>query len=182
MKHRASWNIPNEELCIELIRMMGITAEEQHLLGTLQEAARAVAPALSQAFYERLLNHTYTEEYLRDAMLEHLHTTLQTWFIELFSGTYDQDYTRRRLRIGQVHVERGIPLRYPLAMLDVITISGMQVAAQSAQPEAAQTAFRKVFALDIAIFNQAYENYQLKQLADLVGGEALARLLLAGGG
>jgi hypothetical protein len=34
--------------------------------------------------------------------------------------------------------------------------------------------------LDIAVFNQAYEDRQLEHLADLVGGERLARRLLTG--
>jgi hypothetical protein len=65
-------------------------------------------------------------------------------------------------------------------MLDVIMSFGEQVTQQSAQPEAALVAFRKVFALDVAVFNQAYETSQLEHLADLVGGERLARLLLTG--
>jgi hypothetical protein len=57
---------------------------------------------------------------------------------------------------------------------------GEQVARQSNQPEAALTAFHKVLALDVAIFNQAYEDNQLRHLAELVGGERLARRLLTG--
>lgn len=38
-----------------------------------------------------------------------------------------------------------------------------------------------MLALDVAIFNQAYEDYQLRHLAELVGGERLARRLLTEG-
>lgn len=181
-QNRSSWKVPDEQLCEELMILMNISAEEQQLLCELQEQARAIAPVLSTAFYGRLTNHVYTDEYLKESMIEHLHTTLQTWFIELFSGVYDTDYTRRRLKIGKVHVERGIPVRYPLAMMDVIVTYGLQVAQQSVQPDLARQAFRKVVSLDLAVFNQAYENHQLRHLADLVGGEPLARILLAGRG
>ena len=66
-------------------------------------------------------------------------------------------------------------------MLDVIMPYGEQTAAKSPQPEVAIRAFRKVLALDVALFNQAYENNQLHHLSDLVGGERLALLLLTGG-
>lgn len=33
--------------------------------------------------------------------------------------------------------------------------------------------------LDVGIFNQSYEDNQLHHLADLVGGERIARLLLS---
>jgi hypothetical protein len=65
-------------------------------------------------------------------------------------------------------------------MLDVVMPFGEQVARTSPEPERATAAFRKVLALDVAIFNQAYEHEQLKHLADLVGGERLARRLLTG--
>jgi hypothetical protein len=42
----------------------------------------------------------------------------------------------------------------------------------------AASAFRKLATLDIAIFNQAYENTQLAHLAEMVGNERLARRLL----
>ena len=65
-------------------------------------------------------------------------------------------------------------------MIDVIMQHGEEVVAESADPEKAKDAFQKVMSLDIAVFNQAYEDRQLEHLADLVGGERLARRLLQG--
>ncbi|HAT77370.1 MAG TPA: Globin-coupled histidine kinase, partial [Flavobacterium sp.] len=83
---------------------------------------------------------------------------------------------RRRLKIGQVHVRIGLPVRYPLAMIDVILAVGKKVTAQN--PDA-QAAFHKLLALDMAIFNQAYEDTQLKHLVHMVGNERLARRMLS---
>ena len=82
--------------------------------------------------------------------------------------------------IGKVHVKIGLPVRYPIAMLDVIMNHGEVVARKSSDPDTAVAAFRKLVGLDLAIFNQAYEDNQLLHLAELVGGERLARLLLTG--
>ncbi|PMP83730.1 MAG: Globin-coupled histidine kinase, partial [Roseiflexus castenholzii] len=49
-----------------------------------------------------------------------------------------------------------------------------------AHPDAAATAVRKVLALDVAVFNQAYEDRQIQALAEMVGNERLARRLLSG--
>jgi hypothetical protein len=65
-------------------------------------------------------------------------------------------------------------------MIDVVMEHGEEVADQSDRPEQAKDAFQKVMSLDIAVFNQAYEDKQLEHLADLVGGEKLARRLLTG--
>jgi hypothetical protein len=65
-------------------------------------------------------------------------------------------------------------------MIDIVSEHGEAIAETSDDPDAAKAAFRKVLALDVAIFNQAYEDNQLKHLSDLVGGERLARRLLMG--
>jgi hypothetical protein len=124
-----------------------------------------------------LLSHENTAEYL-DGKVDHLRTTLENWFVQLFSGRYDADYVRGRLQIGKTHVRIGLPVRYPLAMLDMLIEFGERVAAQCADSELVARAFRKVAALDIAIFNQAYENTQLDHLSEMVGNERLARRLL----
>lgn len=178
---RKSWQVKDSELLSELVTLMGVSAEEQALLGSVSDKAKAVAPDMTKAFYERLLKHQHTEEYLQGLSTERMHGMLGDWFTQLFSGTYDEAYAQQRMNIGQIHVRIGLPVRYPLAMLDVIIPFGEQVAQQSANPEQAVVAFRKLLALDVAVFNQAYENNQLKHLSELVGGERLARLLLAGG-
>lgn len=181
-QNRASWLIRQEAILDELMALLAITPAEQALLAQLHSKAVEVAPTMTREFYERLFAHNETAEYLKDAAMDRLHAMVGTWFEELFSGVYDETYTRKRLKIGQIHVRVGLPVRYPLAMLDIIGRYGELVARQSEQPDHAVEAFRKVLALDIAVFNQAYEDNQLHHLADLVGGERLARLLLTGQG
>jgi hypothetical protein len=181
-KDRASWQIKDEAILPELVSLMGISSAEAQLLGNLSAQARATAPKMTEAFYQRLLAYENTAEYFEGISSDRMHSMLGTWFEQLFDGVYDETYARRRMLIGQIHVQIGLPLRYPLAMMDVIMQFGEDVAQQSSEPEAALVAFRKVLALDVAIFNQAYEDNQIKHLSELVGGERLARLLLAGGG
>lgn len=177
MEDRISWQIKDEAILDDLMTLMNLTAEEREALATVKEQALADAPQMVDAFYERLLAHPHTAEYLA-GQVEHLRSTLENWFVQLFAGEYGQDYVQSRLKIGRVHVRIGLPVRYPLAMMDVMLSFGEQVAAHSAQADLALTAFRKLLALDIAIFNQAYENTQLQHLAETVGNERLARRLL----
>lgn len=177
---RTSWDVKGEAVLTELLTLIGLSEAECGLLGALGAAACAEAPRLTEAFYARLLAHANTAEYLQHAPMERLHGMVAQWFTELFSGVYDSAYVRRRLKIGAVHVQIGLPVRYPLAMLDVVLPAGEAVARQSPAPEQALAAFRKLLALDVAVFNQAYEDNQLAHLSDLVGGERLARRLLAG--
>jgi hypothetical protein len=177
---RASWKVKGEDILHELVSMMNITAEEMTLLGGLSAQARQVAPEMTEAFYERLFKHQNTSEYFEGVLMERLHSMVADWFVELFNGNYDTAYAQKRLGIGKIHVQIGLPVRYPLAMLDVVLPFGERIVQQSPKPAVAATGFRKVLALDVAIFNQAYEDSQLHHLSELIGGESLARLLMSG--
>lgn len=177
---RSSWQIKDEAALDELLALLAVTPAECALLRELRESAAAIAPQMTATFYARLFAHENTAEYLQGVSMDRLHSMVAQWFTELFSGSYDHDYARRRINIGAIHVRIGLPVRYPLAMIDVVMAYGEQLVAASSNPAAAAPALRKVLALDVAIFNQAYEDNQLKHLTELVGGERLARRLLAG--
>ncbi len=177
MNDRKSWQVKNEAILDDLVALMDLTAQDKSFMTALQPQAQEIAPALSEAFYTRLLAHPATAEYVSEH-IEDRKQALQGWFLELFGGEYGQAYVQSRLAIGQVHVRIGLPVRYPLAMMDVILEFGEKVTAQSSQSLQAATAFRKLLALDVAIFNQSYEDAQLEHLAEMVGNERLARRLL----
>ncbi len=177
---RSSWAIKDEAVLTELVSLMDLSPTDTALLKDLHPRARSVAPQMAQAFYTRLLARSETSEYFVGKSMAALHGTISDWFVDLFSGTYNAEYARKRLQIGLVHVKIGLPVRYPLAMMDVILEYGQQIVEHSGNPAQALRAFHKVLALDIAIFNQAYEDNQLKHLAELVGGERLARIVLTG--
>jgi hypothetical protein len=180
MEERKSWSVKGEAIQQDLLELVHLEDSEKALLVAMQDAASAQAPIMVKAFYERLFAHDNTKEYFEGASMERLQTMIADWFTELFSGDYDTSYVKKRIEIGEIHVRIGLPVRYPLAMLDIISQHGLEVTATSDDPEAAKAAFLKVLSLDVAIFNQAYENNQLHHLAELVGGERLARLLLSG--
>ncbi|MBE7470095.1 MAG: Globin-coupled histidine kinase [Anaerolineales bacterium] len=175
MNDRKSWEIKDEAILADLVALMGLTDEEKSAMAACKSAAEAQADPMIEAFYQRLLNQDITAEFL-EGMVEHLRSTLKNWFITLFSGEYDEAYVKSRLAIGKTHVRIGLPVRYPLAMMDILMEHGEKVA--NSQGETAVKAFRKLAALDIAIFNQAYEDTHLNHLAELVGNERLARRLL----
>lgn len=174
MDEKLSWAIKDEAVLKDLVTLMNFSDDEKTALAALKDKAQASTDALADDFYGRLLTHAPTAEYL-EGMVDHLKEKLGNWFVDLFSGSYDETYVRSRLQIGKTHVRIGLPVRYPLATMDVMLKHGHAVVGDDPQ---AQAAFTKLLALDIAIFNQAYEDTQLKHLAEMVGNERLARRLL----
>jgi len=177
MDDRKSWDVKGEAILDDLVTLMGLTDAERSTLAASKGQAEALASQMVDAFYARLLAYANTSEYL-DGKADGLRGTLQNWFVQLFSGDYGKDYVNSHLAIGRMHLRTGLPDRYPLAMMDVILGFGAQLIIQSQQPERATKTFCKLLALDIAIFNQAYEDVKLKHLAETVGNESLARRVL----
>ncbi|WP_261665109.1 protoglobin domain-containing protein [Deinococcus sp. Marseille-Q6407] len=177
---RKSWEIKDTAVAAELIDLMNLTEQDRRVLQALQGAAEHEAVQLADDFYARAQSHEPTSQYFEGVDVDHLHRTLQDWFRGLFAGQYDAAYAQKRMRIGEIHVKIGLPVRYPLAMLDLIQKHGEVVASSSDETQQALDAFRKILALDIAVFNQAYEDNQLKHLGELMGSERLARRLLQG--
>jgi len=174
MEDRKSWLVKDEAVLDDLTTLMQLTDAEKSVLAGYQEQAKGVTDEMMETFYGRLLKHANTAEYL-DGKVERVKHALSEWFVQLFSGHYDQTYVQSRLKIGRLHVQIGLPVRYPLAMMDVMLHYGHRITAGNT---VAEDAFSKLLALDIAIFNQAYEDSQLQHLAEMVGNERLARRLL----
>jgi len=179
-QERKSWQIKDEAVYEDLVSLMGLTDEEIDILKSLKPEAEKNARKMTDDFYSRLFAYEMTKEYFEGQNMERLHQMIGDWFIELFSGQYDKEYVKGRLKIGYVHVKIGLPVRYPIAMIDIISDHGEKIAETSSNPAKAKEALRKVTALDIAVFNQAYEDNQLSHLVELVGNERLARRLLQG--
>jgi len=176
MIKRKSWEIKEDLIVGELMQLLKITPKECMILKSLQSEAQSVSLDLVDDYYARLMEHEETNEYITN--LTALKSTLAKWFTELFCGNYDRHYALDRLRIGMAHVRIGLPVRYPLAMFAILARYGEMVT--KGKGEEATEAFRKVLALDVATFTQAYDNTQLNHLSDLIGGsEPLARRLLS---
>ncbi|MFB6276944.1 MAG: protoglobin domain-containing protein [Halothece sp.] len=182
LQERQAWQVKDEAVYDDLVNLMEVTDEDIELLKALKPEAEKRTREMTDDFYTRLFAHEMTKEYFEGQDMERLHKMIGDWFLELFSGQYDRDYVKHRLKIGYVHVKIGLPVRYPLAMIDIINSHGESIAETSNNPAKAKEAVRKVTALDIAVFNQAYEDNQLNHLVELVGNERLARRLLQGMG
>ncbi len=180
MEPRKSWDIKGAELFHDLMTLVNLTVEERSALLELHPKAVEAAPAMAESFYERLMAHPETAEYFAGQDLTTRKKTAGDWFAAIFSGQTDEEYIRARLHIGMVHVKVGVPVRYPIAMMDLIMEHGHRVCAGSANPQLAIRAFNKMLNIDIAIFNQAYEDTELQNIAKLVGeNELLARRILS---
>ena len=95
--------------------------EEADTLRSLLPIAEASRDRMLDEFYDYLLGLPETATFLQDAaLLERLKKSHGTWFVNLFRGTYDNQYLRDLQRVGHVHVKIGLNAHFVNAAMQVI--------------------------------------------------------------
>jgi uncharacterized membrane protein (DUF373 family) len=95
--------------------------EEADTLRSLLPIAEASRDRMLDEFYDYLLGLPETASFLQDAaLLARLKESHGTWFVNLFRGTYDNQYLRDLQRVGHVHVKIGLNAHFVNAAMQVI--------------------------------------------------------------
>ncbi len=156
--------LPTRPVLAELRSYLGFTEEDATLLARLRPLAQPHYPAIADEFYAVIRLHEGAFAVLKDeAQARRLHASLQTWLDEVLRGPHDEAYAIRHARIGQVHVQIGLQLRYMVAAMNRIRLSLQRVAegALAQEPErcaATRAAIARACDLDLAIMLESYKD------------------------
>lgn len=168
---------------------VGFGAEDERLLRALRPDLSPRLPALAEAFYAQVLANPTTRSVLADdAQVARLRATLQAWADELVSGPWDQAYYDRRVKIGQRHVQVGLPSRYMFLAMNVVRgfLCDLATEARGADAAATRVAIHKVTDLDLAVMTSSYvasrEAKQLETLRDVLVAHLPSLAMLVDGG
>lgn len=119
---------------------------------------------LVEDFYAELQRHPLAVSVITGGseQIERLKRTLVKWLEELFAGPYDEQYVARRWRVGQRHVEIGLPHVYTAAAMSRLRNGMIRVLRRHWQGDDSQLAatlqsLNKLLDLDLAVISDAYE-------------------------
>ena len=91
--------------------------EDEERLRQLGPVSEGYAEAVIEAFYEHLLSFPEMKAFFPDAeLLARVKARQKAYFLRLAQGNYDLDYVEERLKIGAVHEQIGLPVKYYLSM------------------------------------------------------------------
>ncbi len=91
--------------------------EDVKRLGKLSPLSEDYAEAVIEAFYEHLLKFEEMKAFFPDnETLNRVKAKQKAYFIRLTQGNYDLDYVEERLKIGTVHEQIGLPVKFYLGM------------------------------------------------------------------
>ena len=93
-----------------------ITEDDLSRLKKIHQVLSPLQPALVDDFVRHLASFEQTRRQLPSdpSSLDKFKKILGAYFDRLFSGPYDMDYVRNRLRVGGLHEEMGIPPQWYL--------------------------------------------------------------------
>jgi two-component system sensor histidine kinase HydH len=120
---------------------------------------------ISEHFYERILSHPQAHEAISGGVeqVERLKRTLVEWMRSGLAGPHDEEFCKRRARIGHIHVRIGLPQRYMVTAMNVMRLDFRDIvnAELSDRPrkelDALLDALDRLFDLELAIMLETYK-------------------------
>jgi len=87
-----------------------LTEEDFRRLTALKSFADRCTHEITEGLYELIMRHPESRTFFPDeATLARVKRMQNAYFLHLFSGTYDLNYVRDRLRVGAAHERIGMP-------------------------------------------------------------------------
>lgn len=109
-------NIGDRELARRK-ELLEFDLEDEEQLSKLAPLSMNYAEEVIEAFYEHLLKFEEMKAFFPDkASLARVKAKQKAYFIRLTQGNYDLDYVEERLKIGSVHEQIDLPVKFYLGM------------------------------------------------------------------
>jgi signal transduction histidine kinase len=130
----------------------------------LRHLAPVVAPhlpGLVDRFYDRILNHPGAKSVLTEgeAQIQRFRGYFQDWLRSLFGGEYDESYIAKRMSIGRIHVQVGLPQHYMFTAIEVVWQGFERIirSAHAAHATAKLHSLHKLLTLEIGLMLESYK-------------------------
>jgi rsbT co-antagonist protein RsbR len=100
----------DDEECRRRLEFFELTDEDSQRLMSLRSFAERWTQEITEGLYELIMKHPESRSFFPDdATLARVKRLQNAYFLHLFSGTYDLNYLRDRLRVGSAHERIGMP-------------------------------------------------------------------------
>jgi PAS domain S-box-containing protein len=130
---------------------------------------------VSDVFYERIREHAEAHAVLRDEeQIDRLRGSLVKWLADLFLGPHDDAHFARAARIGQVHVNVGLPARFMITAMNVVRGELVTVLLESGRPRHAAS-LALLLDVELAVMLDTYWEYyatRVRRMARAAQGTA----------
>jgi two-component system sensor histidine kinase HydH len=157
-----------ETIFAELRRYVRFDAADETTLRAFEPVAARHFEQIVEKFYGRVAKHDEAARVVTDSdqTARHKHA-LRDWLQGLFAGPWDEQYYERRLRIGRVLMQIGLPQRFMFGAMNVIRTALAQVAERERpepQRRAVRRALDKLLDIELAIMLESQREAYIEQI------------------
>lgn len=101
-----------------------------------------------------------------EKLQKHVFATQKQWFLELFSGTYDNRFYEKLIRIGSIHMRGGIDVHYMHRAVNIIKNSCIGLLQKMDEPKERTTdaiiALGKILDISLDVITNSYIEEELR--------------------
>ncbi len=144
----------------ELKRYVGFDPSDAVQLRSLADPLRPHLPAIVDEFYMRLVQHAPALDVLKQSgsTAHALQQSLLHWVQDLFHGVYEEEYARRCMAIGRVHVSIQLPEHFMIMGMSVLRTAILERIQTLDLPaaRAKMSAVNKLLDMELTLMLEAY--------------------------
>lgn len=146
-----------------VMRFLQVSSDDAALIREIAPLIRPHVDEMVDAFYQHLLQFDHLRQIVdRHSTVDRLKVTQRQYVLDLLTGQYGPEYTRRRMTIGAVHYRIGLGATWYLGMYPIFfsRIYGYLLPQYHSDPARLHqilAALSRIFHLDMAMAMEAYE-------------------------
>jgi phosphate starvation-inducible membrane PsiE len=145
------------------------TDEDAGLLRELRPLAEANSERMAQEFYDYLLGIPETAEFLKDDLVrKKLYQTHQEWFLDMFSGNYDNLYYHTLQRVGYAHVRIGLNSHFVNTAMNIVRHFVIELLQENfpniEKRRKYRNAAEKIIDINLDILSASYQEEAMKKV------------------
>ena len=148
------------------------TDEEAQILKDLQPRMEELSDAFVDEFYDYIWGFGATAKFLKDkTIIAHHRTKIKEWFLNLFSGKYDNFYFVHLYKIGEVHVKIGLPTHYVNSAFTFVRTFALKSIEENFVDKAQHVkeihAVEKIIDMNLDVLTSSYREEELSKFLSL---------------
>lgn len=148
------------------------TEEEALILKKLQPRMEKLADTFIDEFYDYIWGFGRTAKYLKNNEVIGRHKIkIKAWFINLFSGKYDISYFLSIYKIGEIHVQIGLPTHYvnsAFTFVRTFTLKSIEENFENKEEHVKEiNAVEKIIDMNLDVLTSSYREEELGKFLSL---------------
>lgn len=151
---------------------LGLSDQDGAVLSAFLPRIEDQLPEITDRFYQLLLAQEQLGP-LVEGRIDRLKQTHTQWLRGLFSGSYDDAYFERQMRVGFVHVKINLDSAWVDAVMSVLRrelhTAVLETATDNDEASAVYSSLIKVIDLSLMTINLAYNEHRMQLLHEVTG-------------